>query len=89
MSELNEYGVNWSELDLSSAYERNLDVLDSYNLETLLLEIRCNIKTSDLSRKSIMGQAEESIRSKVSSAIEVLFDNLDAVLDYELSDRED
>ena len=89
MSELNEYGVNWSELDLNSAYEKGLPVLDSYSMETLLLEIHCNIKTSDLSRETIMDQAEESIRSKVSSAIEVLFDNLDAVLDYELSIRED
>ena len=89
MSQLTEYGTNWSNIDLSSAYERNLNILEPYDFETLLLELSCNIKTSELTEEAILRQFNESLDSKVQLAKEIIKDNLKNVLKYELDQRED
>ena len=35
--------MNFLNIDLKSDYERNADILDGYDLETLFLEISCNV----------------------------------------------
>ena len=89
MAQLKQYGTDWSNIDLSSAYERNLNILEPYDFETLLLELSCNIRTSDLSEGAILKQFNESLDSKVQSAKEIMKDNLKNVLKYELKEREE
>ena len=36
--------MDYLNIDLNSNYERNADILDGYNLDTLFLEISCNLR---------------------------------------------
>lgn len=77
--------MNWNNIDLNSPYERSQDILDSYDSETLLLEVACNLK--HINRDTIRAQAMESIKSKYNTAIEILEANLDNYLNEALKER--
>ena len=66
--------MNWNNLDLNSPYESNAPILDSYNIEMLLLEISCNLKV--INEKTVREQAMLSLKSKYDTAIEILEANL-------------
>ena len=89
MSQLTEYSTDWNNIDLTSGYERNLNILEPYNFETLLLELRCNIPTKDLTKEAILKQAKDVIKAKYTEAMGILENNADNVLKYELEDRKD
>ena len=89
MSQVTEYATNWSNINLADNYQRSLNILDGYDFETLLLELSCNIKTSELSEEAILKQFNESLNSKIQSAKEIMRDNLKNILKYELEQRED
>ena len=75
-----KYEINWSNLDLNDEYQRNLPVLDSYDIETLLLEINCNIK--DKTKENIRKHFLEILQNKHTEAIEILESNLDNIIKY-------
>lgn len=77
--------MNWHNIDLNSPYERQQDILDGYDSETLLLEVACNLR--DINRDTIRAQAMESIKSKYKTAIEILDANLDNYLTHALKER--
>lgn len=78
--------MNWKNIDLSSSYERSLHILDSYDSDTLLLEVSCNVK--DLTKETIRAQAIETLKLKFDSAVEILDANLDNYLIEALRERE-
>lgn len=67
--------MNWNNINLSSPYERQQDILDGYDCETLLLEVSCNLK--EINRETVKAQALASIKAKYNTAIEILMANLD------------
>ena len=89
MSQLTEYSTDWNNIDLSSGYERNLNILDPYNFESLLLELHCNIPTKDLTKATVLSHAKDVIKAKYIEAMEVLESNAENVLKHELEDRKD
>ena len=89
MSQLTEYSTDWNNIDLTDGYQRNLNILEPYNFETLLLELNCNIPTKDLTKEAILKQAKDVIKAKYTEAMEILENNADNVLKYELEDRKD
>jgi len=66
--------MNWNNVNLKDVYERDQNLLDPYNFDTLLLEVSCNIK--DINEHTVRAQAMESIRSKYETAVEILNANL-------------
>ncbi|MEI8138162.1 MAG: hypothetical protein WCH21_12630 [Bacteroidota bacterium] len=66
--------INWKKVDLTDGYQRGLTMLDSYDFDTLLLEISCNIR--DINEDSVKAQAMLIIKQKYQTAIEILNDNL-------------
>jgi hypothetical protein len=68
------YGMNWSNIDLKSEYERTRPILDNYSSETLLLEINCNVR--EINTATVRAQFEASLQSKIDSAREIFEDNL-------------
>ncbi len=81
----NKYETNWSDLDLTDDYQRNLPILDSYSIDVLLLEINCNIK--NINKESITAQFMESLNQNINSAKEIFFDNLDNIEKISLKNR--
>ena len=71
------YATDWSNIDLSDNYKRNLNLLENYTFDTLLLEVSCNIKDSEINKETVKKQALESINAKYQESLELLNDNLD------------
>lgn len=85
MSNLKEYGTNWNSIDLNSAYERDLNILDPYSFDTLLLEIHCNI--TDINADTVRTQFEHELQSKIDSAREIFEANLNNITKHALKDK--
>ena len=81
--------MDWNNIDLDSAYERGLCVLDGYDLETLFTEIGCNIPTKKLNKETVMQQFEDSLKMNIQSAREIMAANIDNIVKHELKNREE
>lgn len=77
--------MNWNNIDLNSPYERSQPILDSYDCETLLLEVAHNCR--EITRETVRAQAMESINGKYKTAIEILEANLDNLVAEALKER--
>jgi hypothetical protein len=64
MSQLTEYSTDWNNIDLTIGYERNLNILEPYNFETLLLELSCNIPTKELTKEAVLRHAKAVLMAK-------------------------
>jgi viroplasmin and RNaseH domain-containing protein len=89
MANVTEYATNWENIDLKSSYQRSLNILDPYSFETLLLEIHCNLSTEKLTKEAVLSHAKDILKAKYTEALQILEDNAEAVLNYELAQRED
>jgi len=79
-------GINWSNIDLSSSYQRSLNILDPYSFDSLLLEVTCNLPVID--RQTVRAQFMTSLQSKIDCAKEVFESNLDNIVKQALKERE-
>ena len=79
--------MNWKNVDLTDGYEREQDFLDGYSFDTLLLEIQCNLK--EINRKTVEEQFLEVLNSKIESAREVFYNNIDNIVAQAKEERED
>jgi hypothetical protein len=70
--------MNWKNVDLKSPYESSQNIIDSYDFDTLLLEISCNIK--EINKETINKHFEQVLKLKIESAKTVFNDNLDNIL---------
>ena len=77
--------MNWNNIDLSSDYERNQPILDSYDCDTLLLEVAHNCKV--ITKEAIRAQAIHEIDLKRQVALEILEANLDNLTKEALKER--
>ena len=85
MENKNEYTINWNNINLKSPYQSNLNILDDYNFDTLLLEISCNVK--NINEATVKAQAMESIKAKYNEAIEISNANLKNITNEALQYR--
>ena len=77
--------MDYSNIDLNSDYERNADILDGYNLDTLLLEISCNLR--EINEETVKKQFYESLNSKIQSAKDIFNANLKNIVKYAQEER--
>lgn len=70
--------VNWSNIDLKDAYERNLALIDELTFDTLLLEIECNIK--DINAVTVTEQFEKDLQSRIEESRSIFKDNVDNIV---------
>ena len=73
--ETTPHGINWSNIDLASEYERTRPILDGYTSADLLLEIQCNANKG-INADTVKAQFEESLKNNIDSAREIFEDNL-------------
>lgn len=67
--------MNWNNIDLNSEYERSQPILDSYDCETLLLEVHANCR--EINHKTVKEQAMKELKLKYDVAVSILEANLD------------
>lgn len=77
--------MNWNNIDLTNQYEREQDILDAYSTDTLLLEVACNVK--DINRETVKAQFLEVLNAKIASALEILDNNLDNIVNQAIKER--
>ena len=77
--------MDYLNIDLNSDHERNADILDGYNLETLFLEISCNLR--EINEETVKKQFYESLNSKIQSAKEIFSANLQNIVKYAQEER--
>ena len=77
--------MDYLNIDLNSDYERNSDILDGYNLETLFLEISCNLR--EINEETVKKQFYESLNSKIQSAKDIFNANLQNIVKYAQEER--
>ena len=77
--------MNYLNIDLSNDYERNTDILDGYDLETLFLEISCNL--TEINEETVKQQFYESLNSKIQSAKDIFNANLKNIVKYAQEER--
>ena len=79
--------MDWNNIDLKSAYERNKNLLENYTFETLLLEVHCNLR--EVNRETVKAEALKQIKSKYEEAIEILEANLDNLTQYAIEEKKE
>ena len=77
--------MDYLNINFSNDYERNADILDGYNLDTLFLEISCNL--TEINEETVKKQFYESLNSKIQSAKDIFNANLQNIVKYAQEER--
>ena len=72
--------MNWNKINLESGYELAQPIIDSLNLDTLLLEVDCNLR--DKTEATIMAQFEIDLQSRIISAREIMQANIKNIVKH-------
>lgn len=72
--------MDWNNINLESGYELAQPIIDSLNLETLLLEVDCNLR--DKTEATIMAQFEIDLQSRIISAREIMQANIKNIVKH-------
>lgn len=70
--------MDWKNIDLTSRYERSLNVLENYTFDILLLEINCNLR--EINKETVTKHFNEMLEAKINDAKEVFKNNLDNIV---------
>lgn len=79
--------MDWTNIDLNSAYERAQPIIDPLSFDSLLLEVNCNLR--EINRKTVLKQFDEDLKSRIQSAREVIINNLDNIVAHAQKHKED
>lgn len=77
--------MDFLNINLNNDHERNTDILDGYDLETLFLEISCNLR--EINEETVKAQFYESLNSKIQSAKDIFNANLKNIVKYAQEER--
>ena len=77
--------MDYLNINLNNDHERNTNILDGYDLETLFLEISCNL--IEINEETVKKQFHESLNSKIQSAKDIFNANLKNIVKYAQEER--
>jgi len=77
--------MNWKNVNLERGYEADQPIIDPLNFDTLLLEIHCNL--TEINEATVMAQFEEDLQSRITSAREVMQNNLKNIVKHANKER--
>ena len=77
--------MDYLNINLNNDHERNTNILDGYDLETLFLEISCNV--TEINEETVKAQFYESLNSKIQSAKDIFNANLKNIVKYAQEER--
>lgn len=77
--------MDFLNINLNNDHERNTDILDGYDLETLFLEISCNLR--EINEETVKQQFYETLNSKIQSAKDIFNANLKNIVKYAQEER--
>ena len=77
--------MDYLNINFSNDYERNSNILDGYDFDTLFLEISCNLR--EINEETVKQQFYESLNSNIQSAKDVFNANLKNIVKYAQEER--
>lgn len=77
--------MDYLNIDFNSDSERNSNLLDGYDFDTLFLEISCNLR--EINEETVKKQFYESLNSKIQSAKDIFNANLKNIVKYAQEER--
>ena len=77
--------MDYLNIDFNNDHERNSNILDGYDSETLFLEISCNL--TEINEETVKKQFYESLNSKIQSAKDIFNANLKNIVKYAQEER--
>ena len=77
---MDNYYTDYSNIDLNSDYQQDLNIINPLSFADLLLEINCNIPK--INEQTVRRQFEEDLRHTIASAREVFEVNLSTIVKY-------
>ena len=77
--------MDYLNININNDHERNTNILDGYDLETLFLEISCNL--TEVNEETVKAQFYESLNSKIQSAKDIFNANLKNIVKYAQEER--
>ena len=77
--------MDYLNINFSSDRERNSNLLDGYDFETLFLEISCNLR--EINEETVKQQFYESLNSKIQSAKDIFNANLKNIVKHAQEER--
>ena len=77
--------MDYLNINLNNDHERNTDILDGYDFETLFLEISCNV--TEINEEAVKKQFYESLNSKIQCAKDIFNANLQNIVKYAQEER--
>ncbi len=83
---MTNYGTNWQNIDMNSAYETSLELVDGLTFDTLLLEIGCNCR--EINEKTVTEQFEADLECIVNNARDIFKANLKNIVKKAKETRE-
>lgn len=82
-------GINWANVNLESGYERDQNMLDPYNFDTLLLELNANLPKEKLTMHNIDVHFNDVLNEKIRVAREIFYDNLNNIQQQALKEKQE
>ena len=77
--------MDYLNINFNGDSERNSNLLDAYDFETLFLEISCNL--IEINEETVKAQFYESLNSKIQSAKDIFNANLKNIVKYAQEER--
>lgn len=77
--------MDWYNIDLTLAYERDQCLIDPLTFEILLIEIGCNLL--EITAETVTEQFEEDLRTRVDEARSIFKSNLVNIIKYAQEQR--
>lgn len=84
---MNNYYTDYSNIDLNSGYQKDLNIIDPLSFADLLLEINCNLPT--INEWTVRRQFEEDLQRTIEAAREVFEANLSNIVNHANNHRKE
>lgn len=80
--------MDYKNINLEDSYEREKAILDSYNMDDLLLEISCNFRKEAITPDNVRQHIKEVLDLRYWEALEIFEDNLNNICKQAIKERE-
>ncbi len=84
---MNNYYTDYSNIDLNSGYQKDLNIIDPLSFADLLLEINCNLPT--INEWTVRRQFEQDLQRTIKAAREVFEANMSNIVKHANSVRKE
>ena len=72
---MNTYSIDWSNVDLKDAYNRDQGILDGLTFADVILYLDTSVREEDVTPENVLKYIKEELETKMQTALEIAQDN--------------